>query len=143
MIEKIKNLVLNERFCVLATSMENHPYCSLMAYASRNDCRRIYMVSQRDSVKYTNLLSNSSVSLLIDTRGGSNESGIKMSALTITGSFNEIKDVQELKQAGNLLIERHPDLNVFLEDASASVFAVDVKSFLLLNGFTDRYFEEL
>jgi nitroimidazol reductase NimA-like FMN-containing flavoprotein (pyridoxamine 5'-phosphate oxidase superfamily) len=68
MIEKMKALVKRKDICVLATVSENNPHCSLMAYVTDNDCREIYMVTNRQSTKFRNLSANPLVSLLIDTR---------------------------------------------------------------------------
>jgi len=45
MIDKMKKIVMDEKYCVLATAMDNKPYCSLMAYAVEDDCSKIYMVT--------------------------------------------------------------------------------------------------
>ena len=144
MIEQMKQIVKDDKFCVLATSSDNKPYCSLMAYAPSNDCSRIYMVTRKDSVKFGNLLKNSSVSLLIDTRKNSRD-GInnKTKALTVTARFCEIRDESEHEKAKNMLLEKHPDLNIFLDDPEACIFAVDISSFLLLTGFSDSCYAEL
>jgi len=54
--------------CVLATSREGRPHCSLMAYFSDGNAEWIYMVTHRATTKYKNLLSNAQVSLLVDNR---------------------------------------------------------------------------
>jgi general stress protein 26 len=139
MIDKMKQIVMDEKYCVLATAMNNKPHCSLMAYAVGEDCKRIYMVTQKKSEKYRNLTNNSSVSLLIDTRGNKNEKTAK--ALTISGLFSKIDDKKTLSEVKNRLKTRHPELEVFLNNESSCVFAVEIQSFLLLDGFTDAHFE--
>jgi nitroimidazol reductase NimA-like FMN-containing flavoprotein (pyridoxamine 5'-phosphate oxidase superfamily) len=141
MIEKIKQIVMDEKFCVLATAMNNKPHCSLMAYAVGEGCRSIYMVTQKDSEKYRNLKNNKSVSLLIDTRANKNEKSAK--ALTISGRFSKIDNEETLNKAKNKLKNRHPELEVFLNNDSSCIFAVKIQSFLLLDGFTDSYYEIL
>lgn len=142
MIEKMKQLVKDRRFCVLATAWDNNPHCSLMAYAPEEDCQRIYMATRRNTVKYRNLMENPAVSLLIDTREEKvtgKKHGIR--ALTVTGRFAEIKDGQGRMKARDMLLQRHPDLTVFLDHPESCLFAVEVHSFLLLDGFTDSYYE--
>ena len=51
MIEQIKQLVKDEKFCVLATVSDSRPYCSLMAYISEEDCRKIYMATLKNTVE--------------------------------------------------------------------------------------------
>lgn len=144
MREQMKQMIKGDKFCVLATSSGNNPYCSLMAYATEDDCAKIYMVTRKDTVKYGNLLKNRSVSLLIDTRNRSDsECGNETKALTVTGKFCEIRGESEYEKAKRLLLQKHPDLNVFLEDPEACIFGIEASSFLLLCGFTESYHEEL
>ncbi len=143
MIEQMKQLVKDEKFCVLATSSDNNPHCSLMAYATDDDCRRLYMITRKSSVKYGNLMKNQAVSLLIDTREKSGEERNRTKALTVTGRFSEIRNISEYERAKDLLLKRHPYLDIFIEDSESCIFAVEMHSFLLLDGFTDSYYEKL
>ena len=141
MIEKIKQIVKGEKYCVLATAMNNRPHCSLMAYTTEEDCKRLYMVTHKDSDKYRNLQTNKSVSLLIDTRGNRKEKSAK--ALTVTGRFQEISNEEVLSLVKENLKARHPELDIFLNNDSSCVFSVEIESLLLLDGFTDSYYEIL
>ena len=142
MIEQMKQLVRDEKFCVLATVSDNNPYCSLMAYVPEEDCSKIYMATHRNTVKYRNLMENSAVSLLIDTREKMNgNKKHETKALTITGRFAEVKDGFWRKKARNMLLQRHPYLGVFLDHPKSCLFAVEIHTFLLLDGFSDSYYE--
>ena len=68
MLKRMKKIVKDKDVCVLATVMDNVPHCSLMSYATDDDCREIYMMTHKQTKKYRNLLQNVKVSLLIDTR---------------------------------------------------------------------------
>jgi nitroimidazol reductase NimA-like FMN-containing flavoprotein (pyridoxamine 5'-phosphate oxidase superfamily) len=117
MLERIKALVKEKDICVLATVSGDKPHCSLMAYVTDDDCREIYMVTQRESRKYENLMKNRSVSLLIDTREenlGSRRPEAK--ALTVSGTFKKINNKNKK-------------------------FQVRSKLFLLLDGLTDAHYE--
>jgi len=138
----MRQLVINEKYCVLATVSDNKPYCSLMAYVSEEDCSKIYMVTHKDTTKYRNLMENSSVSLLIDTREKMDEDKKHIAkALTITGRFVEVEDFLGMVKARDMLSQRHPNLGVFLDHPEICLFAVEVHSFLLLDGFTDSFYE--
>ncbi|MBN2059835.1 MAG: pyridoxamine 5'-phosphate oxidase family protein [Deltaproteobacteria bacterium] len=145
MIAKMKKLIEAERFCVLATVSDNIPHCSLMAYAPEEDCSRLYMTTRRNTVKYGNMVKNPSVSLLIDTRGEkkSRDKDQRTQALTISGRFEEIVDKTESMKVGKMLILRHPDLGVFLEHPESCTFAIEIHSFLHLDGLIDSYYEEV
>lgn len=141
MIERMKQMIKDEKYCVLATALNNKPHCSLMAYTVDKECKSLYMVTSKDSDKYRNLQTNDSVSLLIDTRAS--KKGESAKALTVTGRFSQIENEETLSLVKKNLIDRHPELAVFLNDKSSCVFSIKIESFLLLDGFTDSYFEKI
>ena len=144
MLEKIKELVRKKDSCVMATVSGTDPYCSLMAYVTDNSCREIYMVTQKTTNKYRNLEENPSVSLLIDTRD--EHAGAlrpKAKAVTVSGVFQKVADEGKKSLIRARLLERHPHLDVFLEDRDAEILCIKVHSFLLLDGLTNAYFERI
>lgn len=144
MLKKMKKLVKDKDVCVLATVMDNVPHCSLMSYVTDRGCREIYMMTQRGTKKYRNLCSNRTVSLLIDTREencGADRARIK--ALTVSGVFTMIGDKAKKKQVRQKLLRKHPQLKPFANDPDTEVFSVKVKSFELLDGVKDAYFEKV
>jgi nitroimidazol reductase NimA-like FMN-containing flavoprotein (pyridoxamine 5'-phosphate oxidase superfamily) len=144
MLKKMKKLVKDKDVCVLATVMDNVPHCSLMSYVPDRDCLEIYMMTQKGTKKFRNLAANRAVSLLIDTREedcGADRARIK--ALTVSGVFKTIGDKAKKKLARQKLLKKHPQLKPFAEDPDAEVFAVKVKSFQLLDGVKDSYFEKI
>ena len=133
MIEQIKQLVKDEKFCVLATISNSNPYCSLMAYVSEDDCRKIYMTTLRNTVKYRNLIENPMVSLLIDTRTKAFDNHVnEMKALTIIGQFAEVRNGSRRIEVRDMLLQRHPYLDVFLDHLESCLFSVEVHPFYSL-----------
>jgi nitroimidazol reductase NimA-like FMN-containing flavoprotein (pyridoxamine 5'-phosphate oxidase superfamily) len=144
MLEKMKALAKKKDTCVLATVSGVEPHCSLMSYATDDDCREIYMITHKQTKKYRNLLHNGKVSLLIDTREEDQAVGREVTkALTINGVFQKIEDQQEKKEAVDRLLEKHPHLRKFADTPDAEVFAVRIKSFQLLEGISDSSFVAL
>ena len=144
MLKKMKKLVRDKDVCVLATVTGNEPHCSLMSYVPDRECREIYMMTQKGTKKYRNLAANKTVSLLIDTREedcGADRARIR--ALTVSGVFSSIGDKAKKKLVRQKLLKKHPQLKPFAEDPDAEVFAVKVKSFQLLDGVKDSYFEKV
>ena len=144
MIGKMKALVKRKDICVLATVSENNPYCSLMAYVTDNDCREIYMVTNRQSTKFRNLSANPSVSLLIDTR--EEHTGMQRpdaQALTVSGVYQEIQDETKKTRIRSKLLEKHPHIKNLMDMPDAEIFCVKVTSFLLLDGVLEAHFETL
>jgi nitroimidazol reductase NimA-like FMN-containing flavoprotein (pyridoxamine 5'-phosphate oxidase superfamily) len=140
----MKKLVRDNDVCVLATVTDNFPHCSLMSYVPDRDCLEIYMMTRKGTKKYRNLAANKTVSLLIDTREedcGADRARIK--ALTVSGVFKTISDKAKKKLVQQKLLKKHPQLKPFAQDPDTEVFAVKVKSFQLLDGVKDSYFEKV
>ncbi|MGD8260757.1 MAG: pyridoxamine 5'-phosphate oxidase family protein [Desulfobacterales bacterium] len=141
MLKKMKALAREKNICVLATITGSKPYCSLMAYVTNEECTEIYMVTQRQTQKYQNLIANPAVSLLIDTRDTSPRSAAR--AMTVEGIFQKIKDPAKEKKVRRELLSAHPHLNEFMRLPEAEVIQIKIKSFLLLDGLTQASFEDV
>jgi nitroimidazol reductase NimA-like FMN-containing flavoprotein (pyridoxamine 5'-phosphate oxidase superfamily) len=142
MLEKMKALVKKKKVCVLATVSKGKPHCSLMSYVSDEGGLEIYMTSHRKTKKYANLMANPSVSLLIDTREedqGRKRGAIK--ALTVEGEFQRISDVAKKDLVRDRLLRNHAHLIDFLHDPDTEIFSILIKSFQLLEGVKNSYFE--
>ena len=141
MLEKMHALAKEKDICVLATASNNKPHCSLMAYVTDDDCREIYMVTDKLTKKYGNLIENPAVCLLIDTRDkDTGDRRLHGKALTVRGVFREIDDDREKKTVLDRLLTRHPHLRELALHPDAAVFSVRIESFLLLEGPTDSHF---
>ena len=142
MLEKMRAIVKEKNLCVLATVSEGKPHCSLMSYVTDEEGREIYMTSHRRTKKFANLMANPSVSLLIDTREedrGSKRANVK--ALTVEGEFQKIDDLARKDLIRERLLRTHPHLIDFIHDPDAEIFSIKVKSFQLLDGVKNSYFE--
>jgi nitroimidazol reductase NimA-like FMN-containing flavoprotein (pyridoxamine 5'-phosphate oxidase superfamily) len=144
MLDTMQSLLKSHDFCVLATESRGRPHCSLMAYVVGEDGRRVYMVTERDSVKFRNLQINPVVSFLVDTRethGGKRRPETK--ALTVAGRYEPLEKDAAREEIKQRLLEKHPQLEVFLKNPDAEIIPIHIQSFLLLDGLTDASYEEL
>jgi len=144
MLEKMKDIVKRNDLCVLATISEGKPHCSLMSYIADNECHEIFMISHKNTKKYTNLMANPSVSLMIDTRKDDKEGRrAKVKALTVNGEFQNINDPVQKNLIRTRLLKKHPHLIDFINEPCAEIFSIKIKSFQLLDGVKDAYFEKV
>jgi nitroimidazol reductase NimA-like FMN-containing flavoprotein (pyridoxamine 5'-phosphate oxidase superfamily) len=144
MFEKMKDIVKVNDLCVLATVSEGRPHCSLMSYISDEDGHEIFLISHKKTKKYANLMENPTVSLLIDTR--EEEKGqrrIHIKALTVSGEFQTINDSVKKSLIREKFLKKHPHLIDFLNDPDAEIFSIKTKSFQLLDGVKDAFFETI
>jgi len=137
----MKALARERNICVLATDAGGKPYCSLMAYVTDESCREIYMVTHRNTQKYKNLMENPAVSLLIDSREKTPRKCVQ--ALTVEGSFHKIEDDTERTKVKKMLLNTHPHLTDFIDQANAEIFCIKVSAFLLLNGLSEAHYIKL
>jgi nitroimidazol reductase NimA-like FMN-containing flavoprotein (pyridoxamine 5'-phosphate oxidase superfamily) len=144
MIEKMKEIVKANDLCVLATVSEGKPHCSLMSYISDEEGQEVYLISHKETKKYSNLMENPPVSLLIDTREGEKgQRRVNIKALTISGEFQTIKDPGKKNIIRAKFLKRHPHLADFLSDPGAEIFSIRIKSFQLLDGVKDAFYEKI
>ena len=144
MLKEMKYVMLSQDMCVMATVSGAKPHCSLMAYITDDDCRKIYMITHKQTTKYQNLTANPSVCLLIDTRlSDIGEQRQKAKALTVNGVFEKIENPKEFLAVRAKLLQRHLQLKEFASQPDAEVFAVKIHSLQLLKGATDAHFEIL
>jgi general stress protein 26 len=144
MLEKMKDIVKGNDLCVLATVSEGKPHCSLMSYISDEEGQEVYLISQKQTKKYFNLMENPTVSLLIDTR--EEEKGqrrIYIKALTVSGEFQTIKDPGEKDLIRAKFLKRHSHLADFLNDPGAEIFSIRIRSVQLLDGVKNAFFETI
>lgn len=142
MLEEMKRLLKEKDLCVLATVSGGRPHCSLMVYVTDEDCREVYLVTLKQTTKYKNLMENSSVSLLIDTREEhSGHRRHEAKALTVAGLFHRIEDKEEKALVRERLLNRHPHMKEFMAHPDAEPFSVKITSLLLLHGLTEAHFE--
>jgi nitroimidazol reductase NimA-like FMN-containing flavoprotein (pyridoxamine 5'-phosphate oxidase superfamily) len=141
MLAEMKAFAREKNICVLATVADRKPHCSLMAYVTDEECTEMYMVTHRNTNKYKNLVKNPSVSLLIDTREISHHS--KAKALTIEGTYAAIKNEEKTQKVRAKLLAVHPHLAIFINHPEAQILRLKIRSFLLLKGLQEAYFESV
>jgi nitroimidazol reductase NimA-like FMN-containing flavoprotein (pyridoxamine 5'-phosphate oxidase superfamily) len=115
-----------------------------MSYISDEEGHEVYLISHKQTKKYFNLMENPTVSLLIDTR--EEEKGrrrIDIKALTVSGEFQTINNPEKKDLIRSKFLKRHPHLTDFLNDPEAELFSIKIRSFQLLDGLKDAFFESI
>ena len=131
----IKDIIRYGAFCVLATSSNDRPHCSLMSYATDDECCKIFMMTLSDTQKFRNLTLNPNVSLLIDTRSEKTyHTASTVRALTVGGKIRAIDDADGKAQARQRLVEAHPDLRELAASSNAVLLCLEIESVQLFEG---------
>lgn len=121
---------------VLATQSEAGPYCSLMVFAVTPDMTNIALATPRSTRKYENMIAHPVVSLLADNRENGDDDPHGAMAVTVLGTATELagSPADSMKR---LLMQAHPRLKDFLNDADTAVFAVSVSRYIVVEDFQD------
>lgn len=141
MLEQMQSLLRSKNMCVLATVGAGQPHCSLMAYITDENCRKLYMFTPRQTHKFRNLKENAKVSLLIDDRDAADRQQIR--ALTVYGAYQAVTDAVEIRQLLTQFVAVHPHLKDFVHQSDVAPLCIRISAFLLLQGPSDSHFMEL
>ncbi len=130
----IEEVLASQRLAVLATERKGQPYSSLMAFAHSPDLATIVVATGVATRKHINLMQESRVSLLIDTRSNSEADFHRAAAVTAIGKA-ELVDEDNHSFYGKLYLDKHPYLESFLEAPTTSLFKISILHYLLVNRF--------
>lgn len=136
--DNIKNILSQlfeaQRLAVLATHRDGQPYASLVAFAADKDLKRIYFVTPTATRKFTNLLSEPRVAMLINSSENDPSDFHRAVAVTVKGSVEIIKD-QHKDAILEHYLKKHPYLSDFARSPSCALLCVHVKSYYLVRNF--------
>ncbi|WP_243310060.1 pyridoxamine 5'-phosphate oxidase family protein [Fundidesulfovibrio agrisoli] len=128
--EEISAMILENSHGVLATSFQDVPHASLMAYAVRPDLEYIHMATSARTRKWANLLANPRMALLLDDRGNGGEGPTK--ALTIGGDQVNVAGQAEQAEIASALLARHPHLEGLLSQEDIRIIRLKPRWCLFL-----------
>jgi general stress protein 26 len=134
---RMLEMIEADDICVLATADASaEPHASLMGYVFDERQRRIYMMTQRETRKYKNIIENPRADLLIRERGGE-------SALTVSCSVSVVGDTDETDAIKNRISKLRPGLKELAAQEEVEVLAFVIESILLLDGPVTSHFRNL
>ena len=137
----IEDAILSSRFAILATEGKGQPHMSLIAITPVGGFSKLIFSTYRNTVKYTNLIENKNVAVLIENGDCKNFSLQGNFILTAFGRAEEIKvDDDSILQAH---LERHPEMVSFVQSEECALIQVTVNSFQLVLGFEDVHWYSL
>ena len=132
-IEKLENLLLSQRFSVIATQNEREPYTNLVAFINTNDLKHIIFATSKNTKKYTNLIKNSKISMLIDNRGNKPGDIRKALVLTAVGTADELK--KDFDFYKKFYLKKHPYLRDFINSPDTVLINLKVEKYLFVDHF--------
>ena len=91
----LSDLFSSQKLAVLSTNNDGESYASLVAFITNDDIKEICFVTARNTRKFSNLMSNPQVALLIDSRSNQEADFDKAIAATAIGIAEEIEKLQK------------------------------------------------
>ena len=131
----IENALLASRFAILATEGKGQPHMSLIAITPVGGFSKLIFSTYRNTVKYSNLIENGKVAVLIENGDCKNFSLQGNFILTAFGHAEEIKvDHDSILQAH---LDRHSEMVSFMQSEECALIQITVNAFQLVLGIED------
>jgi len=125
-LERLNALDKDQLHAVLATESDGQPYTSVIAYALTPDKKGIVFATPRKTQKYKNILKNSRVSLLIDTRSNTEKDYMSAESLTILGNAIPVRKGEKWSELAGVLTRKHPNLNEIIHSPETKLIFVKI-----------------
>jgi uncharacterized pyridoxamine 5'-phosphate oxidase family protein len=135
--DSVQTLLKTTGFAVLATENAGQPHTSLIAITPLDEGQRLVFATYRNTRKFTNLLQNPQVSILMDGRYREAASGAPDGLiLSAVGRVQEI-DAGTLSHLMAAHLQKHPDLATFMQAPDCVLLEVAVERYQVVRGIDD------
>jgi general stress protein 26 len=133
---KIKELLDQQKYAVIATQKDNVPYTNLVAFASTEGLGSIFFATRRDTTKFLNMLNNPCVSVLIDNRKNQASDLKKATAVSAEALAKDVK--KEKEKIKKMLKEKHPELAGFINEPDCELFELEIQKYFFVDKFNNK-----
>ena len=135
--DSIQKLLKTTGFAVLATENAGQPHTSLIAITPVDEGQRLVFATYRNTRKFTNLLQNQRVSVLMDGSQRDSRDGAAASfVLSAVGRVQEI-DATSRSCLRDAHLKKHPDLAAFTQAPDCVLLEVVVEAYQVVHGIDD------
>ena len=135
--DSVLTLLKTTGFAVLATESAGQPHTSLVAVTPLDEGKRLVFATYRNTQKFTNLLQNPKVSLLIDGRHRETACGTPDGfILSAVGRVQQI-DAGVMPHLLESHLHKHPDLMAFTQTPDCVLLEVLVDRYQVVRGIDD------
>jgi heme iron utilization protein len=131
---RIDSVLSVQKIAVLGTSKEGEPYSCLVAFAITDDLTEMVFATMRQRLKYTHIMANPRVTLIIDNRDVKASDFNDTTSITMVGTAQDIQGAGRNKYA-DLLLKRHPSLSDFVNSPDCAVVRVDIDKIYIVSEF--------
>ncbi len=131
---EVTDLLESVPLAVLATSGDDKPHTSLVAFANAGSMGRILFATNKATKKFSNIRGNSQVALLVDNRTNQVEDFIDAIAVTAHGTAVELEG-DERRDMEEVYLAKHPHLRDFVASPSTALVMIEVSKFDIAKRF--------
>ena len=124
----LRELLSSQKFAALATQDSGKPHNCLMAFASTDDLKHLLFTTSRKTVKYRNIVAESRVAILVDSRSNQDSDFLKAVAVTASGIAKEVKGNERDRLLG-IYLAKHPNLSDFANSPENALVKVSIKNY--------------
>jgi len=132
--QHLENVLSSQKLAVLATQQSGQPYTNLLAFAATEDLRYLLFATTRATRKYANLIADSRLAMLVDTRMNQAADFEDATAVTAMGSAQEATG-QDRERLLKIYLSKHPQLEGFATAPTTALFKVRVEKFDVVRRF--------
>jgi len=126
----LSRLFVTQQLGVLSTDLEGQPYSNLIAFAATEDLKSLVFVTNRNTSKYANVISNPKVAMMVDSRTNKQSDFNSAVAVTILGTAVEVAG-NERDRLLELYIAKHPHLADFVSRPYQALMRVTASDFII------------
>jgi len=135
--DSIQTLLKTQGFAVLATESAGQPHTSLIAITSLDQGQRLIFATYRNTRKFSNLMQNQRVSVLIDGRTQQDSSSaVPGFILSAVGRVQEVNGASHT-QLLDAHLQKHPNLTAFTQVPDCVLLEVVVEAYQVVHGIDD------
>jgi nitroimidazol reductase NimA-like FMN-containing flavoprotein (pyridoxamine 5'-phosphate oxidase superfamily) len=133
---KVRELLETQPLGVLATSGEDLPHATLVAFASTTDLRHIVFASSRSTRKVELILKNPHVALLVDNRTNEVRDFRDAWATSARGRAAVVRGDRRA-ELDELYLAKYPHLSDFVRTPTCELVCIEVEAYDLVGHFQD------
>jgi nitroimidazol reductase NimA-like FMN-containing flavoprotein (pyridoxamine 5'-phosphate oxidase superfamily) len=136
----LRELFASQKFAALATADSGKPHNCLVAFAATDDLRNLLFTTSRDTSKYRNIVAESRVAILVDSRSNQDSDLLNAIAVTATGRAKEAKGKERDRLLG-IYLAKHPQLEDFTNASENALVKVEIANYEISTFHNVRIFQ--
>ena len=130
----LRDLFSSQSLAVLATHSDGQSYGSLVAFVATEDLKHLLFATTRATRKYSNLMKNPRVAMVMDNRTNEESDFHQAMAVTATGQVREVTG-SDRDRLTKLYLSKHPHLVDFVSSPTCALMSLEVETYYIVSRF--------